>query len=802
MLKRVASRVSPSHWSLSTKVVALSVALCVVLASGLTTMGYVQASDGLRAQAEAGLKSEAQLVATNVDDWNAKRLSDVEAAAALPVVRRVLEAGSSATSEDRQQALDALQALKDSGKDVAIISLFDQTGTIVLSTNKSNVGQNFKQRDYFQEAMKGNDFISGVSIAITDGASSIFRAAPVKAADGKVIGVVQGRSGAEPVQKIVDEARGRVGAGATGVLIDEQGLVIASGLDAHWLLRPLVALKPDVLQAMTKESRWGKDGAPQPLGLTDLSKAIGVKDAKVLDWTMGNVDYHAVAVPLHQTSWTYVAALPDSSFQAAATNFLRSGVIAALVAVLLAALLALLFARPLTGSAKRLSESARLLAQGDLTVDAAATGSHDEVGKIAEAFQEVISSQRVMAEVAEAVAAGDLRRDVLVRSEEDSLGRAFRQMIGNLRRTVAEVSSSASVLSEASRHLSGVSSQAGAATQQISVTIQEVARGNQEQTASMHETTASVEQLGRAIDQIAKGTEEQALSMQQVSSSVGRLSESISQVASSVQAVATAAEQANVAASSGEETVRKTAQGMAGIKASTSVAATKIQDLKGYSEQIGTIIEAIDDIAEQTNLLALNAAIEAARAGEHGRGFAVVADEVRKLAEMAGKSTKEIASLIGQIQKGTREAVLAAEQGASEVEAGFLLAQQAGEALTSILSAARMAATQSAQISNAVGQMQQASTEVEGLVESVSAILQESTASTEEMAASSQEVSRAIQRVAVVAEATSASAEEVSASTEEMSAQVKEVIIQAQALEKMADSLHAIVALFKTEEEV
>ena len=138
----------------------------------------------------------------------------------------------------------------------------------------------------------------------------------------------------------------------------------------------------------------------------------------------------------------------------------------------------------------------------------------------------------------------------------------------------------------------------------------------------------------------------------------------------SVQDVATAARQVTTSAESGTERVDKTASGMAAIEKSVKEAAATMQSLGDVTSQIGEIVETIDDIAEQTNLLALNAAIEAARAGEQGKGFAVVADEVRKLAERSGSRPRRSPTLIAEVQKGTSDAVAAMSAGVRRGGAG------------------------------------------------------------------------------------------------------------------------------------
>jgi methyl-accepting chemotaxis protein len=236
---------------------------------------------------------------------------------------------------------------------------------------------------------------------------------------------------------------------------------------------------------------------------------------------------------------------------------------------------------------------------------------------------------------------------------------------------------------------------------------------------------------------------------------------------------------------------------MGAIKTKVDLSAEKVHEMGQRSDQIGIIVETISDIASQTNLLALNAAIEAARAGEHGKGFAVVADEVRKLAERSSVATKEIGGLIKGIQKTVLEAVTAMNEGAAEVESGVNLAGQAGHALKDILKSVEGVNQQVGQIATAAKHMNTLSNDLVSAVDSVSAVVEENTAATEQMAAGSNEVTQAIENIASVSEENSAAAEEVSASAEEMSAQVEEMSASAESLAGMAEALHEIVAQFK-----
>ena len=376
---------------------------------------------------------------------------------------------------------------------------------------------------------------------------------------------------------------------------------------------------------------------------------------------------------------------------------------------------------------------------------------------------------------------------------------AYEDSRAGLQTIVTQVRATASDVADASQQLGAATGQTSSAVQQVTAAVQNVASGAQDTSRSAQSSSSAIEQLSLVVENVAQGAQEQARQIQSASDTTSRMASNIQRVAADAQTVAAASVQTKASAEHGATAVRDTVVGMQEIKSVVTEAAQKVEELGRLGDKIGAVVETIDDIAEQTNLLALNAAIEAARAGEHGRGFAVVADEVRKLAERSQRETKAIGELIVQVQAGTRDAVLAMENGSVKVEQGSLKADQAGTALGQILEAVGATVTQVNGIATAAQEMSAGAQSVVDTMHSLSAVVEQSSAATEEMAAQAGQVTGEIQTIAAVSEENSAATEEVSASAEEMSAQVEEMTAQAEELAATAEQLRELVSRFRLE---
>jgi methyl-accepting chemotaxis protein len=468
---------------------------------------------------------------------------------------------------------------------------------------------------------------------------------------------------------------------------------------------------------------------------------------------------------------------------------------ATLLVLVVSLAVAIRVARSVARPIEIVSKQASLMAVGDMSDTGERLNmASGELGHLAEAFTGIRLHMEELVALADRVAAGDLTREVTTRSEHDGLAQAFRYMISRLRKMVTELNAAAASVAETARQVSDAAAQSERSANQIAQTIGQVAAGAADQARASTDTSTAMTELGQVIDQVGGGAAQTAASVDAQADAIHQMAEAIREAATASDEVNAAGLAAGRAADKGAGAVRETTSGMARIRKAVDTGTTVVTSLGGKGTQIGAIVQTIDDIADQTNLLALNAAIEAARAGEQGKGFAVVADEVRKLAERSRAATKEIAALIGEVQSGTVEAVAAMEVGAREVEAGSALAERSANALDEIAAAVAASNAAVSRITSAVEAMEACSSNVVSASETIASIAQTTNAAAGSMSASALRVNDAIESIAAISEENSASAEEVSAATNALSEQSQGVTASAASLTEMSERLRRLVS--------
>jgi methyl-accepting chemotaxis protein len=309
------------------------------------------------------------------------------------------------------------------------------------------------------------------------------------------------------------------------------------------------------------------------------------------------------------------------------------------IVILFSAVISMFLNRVISKPLEEITGTAQKIAGGDLAVEVTSEARQDEIGTLARAFGLMIQSLKEKAQIAEKIAASDLTVKVTLLSDADTLGNAFATMVEKLRSQIQQIIEGVNVLASSGS--------------EIMASVSQLTSGAAETATAVSETTTTVEE----VKQTAEVSSQKAKHVAELGQRTAEISRT------------------------GLKSIEDTVNGMNRIREQMESIADMVVRLSEQSQAIGEIIATVNDIAEQSNLLAVNASIEAAKAGEQGKGFAVVAQEIRSLAAQSKQATTQVRNILFDVQKAIGSAVMATEQGSKAVEEGVKLSTQAGESI-------------------------------------------------------------------------------------------------------------------------
>ena len=390
------------------------------------------------------------------------------------------------------------------------------------------------------------------------------------------------------------------------------------------------------------------------------------------------------------------------------------------------------------GAARRVSERMAAFAEGDREVGALKANTDDEFGDMSRAFNSMRDS------IGKAMANLEEERASVERKVEEATSHSERQR-EYLAQAATRLLEGMDAFSEGDLSINLIS--AGRDGDEIDRLFKGFNRAVEniramvgQANASANETAQSADTITASVEQMAAGSRQQSVQTTEIASAIEEMTKTIMETSRNAEQAAKEARQAGDVAEQSGAAVGEAVEEMRAIAETVAQAAEQVEELGDSGKQIGEIIRVIDEIADQTNLLALNAAIEAARAGEQGRGFAVVADEVRKLAERTAGATKEIAEMIVKLQQRTDAAVETIRKSAESARNGQAIADQAGLSMTDVVETSKRVEDVVGQVASASEQQSSTAEEISKNIESISSVTEESSITVEEIARAAQQL--------------------------------------------------------------
>lgn len=645
--------------------IKLLVSFTVILifsALAIGVISYLTAKSELEKQILDSVNKSVAVLNSTIDDTINPKMTDVEVFASQFTADQYSESNSNEIQK-------LLKFYQETHPEVDIVYTGNEDGVYLMEPAELGVpeGYDARERDWYKQAMqnKGEIIISEPYVAASTGEMVI----TISKANDDGSGVVGIDISLNNLQEVVQSIQ--IGEAGFGFILDQ---------NKKYLAHPTAELGSEI-DSTYDDLYNGETG--------QLNNIIAGETV--------SIDY----ITDELTGWKIGGVVFTKEIEQASSSILNTSWLVAVIAIIIGFIAVIFIIQSISRPIKQLGELAVNVSQGDLT-QFAKIETNDVIGKLGQAFNEMIEGLRMLTE-------------------------KMDQTAGNVAATSEQLS------------------------------------------ASTEETNAATEQVSSAIQEVAKNAEVQTNTVDKVSQTFREVAVGINNIAEHSLKVSDLSRNAILEAEEGGNAVTKTVTQMKSIHSSVNESHETIRSLYESSKEINEILSVITGIADQTNLLALNAAIEAARAGEHGKGFAVVADEVRKLAEQTQSSTKEIYTIITKIQEDTENTVGIMERITEDVQDGVEITNEAIDKFNRILQSTKDISPQMEEVSSAV----------------------------EQMSVAIQNVTSQLDEILNVAQSNSATSEEVAASAEEQLAAMEEISASAQSLSSMAEELKSAIANFR-----